>query len=79
MVPVERADLRVLGVDRGALVVVADLDTAGLGFFGHRDREPQDAVVVVGLDLVGIEVFPEEQLPAEHPAGRDSASRSAGR
>jgi len=54
------AALRPLGVDRRLVAVVADLDAPWLGFLGHRNREPQNAVVVAGLDLVGVEIFAQE-------------------
>src|SRR5690349_21718277 len=40
--------------------VVADGDLAGLGPFGDRDDEFQDAVAVAGLDVVQVQVVAED-------------------
>lgn len=58
--PGKAAALRPLGVDGRLVAVVADLDAAWFGFLGDRNGEPQHAVVVAGLDLVGVEILAQE-------------------
>ena len=50
-----------------SLVLAADLDLARLGLLGDRDLQGQHAGVVAGLDVFGVQVVSEDQLPAEHP------------
>jgi len=53
---------------RLALVAVADdLHLAGLGLLSNWDRQHQHAVLVPGVDSVGVETFAQEQLPCERP------------
>src|SRR5690349_16127108 len=46
-----------------------DLDPAGLGPLGDRDDQAEYAGVVGRLDLLEVEVVPEDQLAAERAAG----------
>src|SRR5699024_9057606 len=56
------------GLSVSALASGRDLDLARLGLLGHGDLQPQHPVVIVRTDLIGIEVLPQEQLPAEDTA-----------
>src|SRR4051794_26793066 len=57
------------GVD-GLVVVLGlgDGDLAGLGSFGHRDPQGEDAAFVVGDDAFGVEGVTQDELAAEHSA-----------
>jgi hypothetical protein len=46
-----------------------DLDAARLRLFGDRDAQGQDAGLVVGLDVVGVEGVAEEELAREDAEG----------
>src|SRR5688572_8399550 len=62
-----RPAVRPSGVDGLAVLVAVDVDgqPAGLRLLGHRDPQRQHAGGVVGVDVVGVERLPEEQLAAE--------------
>jgi hypothetical protein len=55
-------------VDRLALATGRDGDLAGLGLLGHRDVQGQHPGVIASLDVLGVQVLTEEQLPAEDAA-----------
>src|SRR4051812_36786478 len=58
----------VAGADR-AVGVAADLDAPRLGLLGHRYRQGQDAVVVVGADGVETDAVTEDELAGEGAGG----------
>src|SRR5579875_2014251 len=57
------------GVDGPLPPAGGDLDLAGLGLLRHGDGEGQDPLVVVGLDVVTVQVLAQEQLTGEAPLG----------
>jgi hypothetical protein len=44
-----------------------DLHPLGLGRFGHRHRYGENAVVVGGVNVIGVQAVAKEQLAAERP------------
>ena len=55
------------------------LDLARLGVLGDRDLQQQDAAVVAGLDVLGVQVVAQDELAAEHPTrafGSDELARA---
>jgi len=46
-------------------IAAGDLDAAGLGRLADRDGEGEDADVVVGGDVLGIQGLAQEDLPGE--------------
>src|ERR1700739_2802251 len=63
---VDHLALAGLAVEGVPLVAAADGDLARLGLFGHRDVQPQHALVVRGLNAIGVEVLAQNQLPTEY-------------
>src|SRR5205085_9255855 len=53
----------------GLLGALGDLDFAGLGPFRDRDGDHQHAVVVAGVDRVGVEPVAEKELADELSVG----------
>ena len=56
--------------------LVPDLDLARLGRLGHGDREREHSPVVVGLEVVEIQILSEQQLTETLPCERSLASTS---
>src|SRR5689334_3597630 len=57
------------GLDGGVLLLAAgDFDLAGLGLLGDGDNQAEYAVVVVGFDVVEVEVVAEDELAVERAA-----------